>query len=42
MWQICQFIAHIIEFTVWRNAGSFLTNKQRKIFTESDKNNNNK
>ena len=37
MWQICQFIAHIIEFTAWRNAASFLANKQGKIFTESDK-----
>lgn len=37
MWQICQFIAHIIEFTAWRNGGSFLPNKQEKIFTESNK-----
>lgn len=37
MWQICQFIAHIMEFTAWRNAASFLANKRGKIFTESDK-----
>lgn len=42
MWQICQFIAHIMEFTAWRNAASFLANKRGKTFTESDKKNNDK